>query len=141
LQRSVLLESDISMLIPCILFLCLNKDELPNSITTNAIRIIRKRESSNLKITWWRGWRLKAPQANNSWDPISKITRAKWTGGAAQVAEYLQAQSPKLKPQCHRKTKEKENKHFKSHKYILSFQWIITIFPLVSPLRLRNNLI
>jgi DNA phosphorothioation-dependent restriction protein DptG len=27
--------------------------------------------------------------ANSSWDSISKITRAKWTEGLAQVVEYL----------------------------------------------------
>jgi hypothetical protein len=28
-------------------------------------------------------------QANSSRDPTSKMTRAKWTGGEAQVIEYL----------------------------------------------------
>jgi hypothetical protein len=28
-------------------------------------------------------------QANCLWDPISKITRAKWTGGVAKVVEHL----------------------------------------------------
>jgi hypothetical protein len=28
-------------------------------------------------------------QANGPWDPISKIIRRKWTGGVAQVVEYL----------------------------------------------------
>jgi hypothetical protein len=32
---------------------------------------------------------LKPAQANSLRDPISKITRAKWTGGAAQVVEHL----------------------------------------------------
>jgi hypothetical protein len=31
-------------------------------------------------------------QANSSRDPISKITRAKWAGGAAQVVELLLCQ-------------------------------------------------
>jgi hypothetical protein len=32
---------------------------------------------------------LRPAQANRSQDPISKITRAKWTGGVAQAAERL----------------------------------------------------
>jgi hypothetical protein len=31
---------------------------------------------------------LRPVQANSSQDPISKRTRAKWTGGVAQAAEY-----------------------------------------------------
>jgi hypothetical protein len=42
------------------------------------------------------------PLANSSGDLISKITRAKWTGGVAQVvAPALQVQSPEFKPQSH----------------------------------------
>jgi hypothetical protein len=32
---------------------------------------------------------VEASWANNSQDPISKITRAKWTGGLAQAVEHL----------------------------------------------------
>jgi hypothetical protein len=32
---------------------------------------------------------FRPDQANNSWDPISKITTAKWTGGETQVLEDL----------------------------------------------------
>jgi hypothetical protein len=33
--------------------------------------------------------------------PISKITKAKWAGGVAQVVPALQEQSPEFKPQTH----------------------------------------
>jgi hypothetical protein len=32
---------------------------------------------------------LRPTWANSSRDPITKITKAKWTGGAAQAVEYL----------------------------------------------------
>jgi hypothetical protein len=33
----------------------------------------------------WENCGSRPAQANSSWDPISKITRAKWTGGVAQA--------------------------------------------------------
>jgi hypothetical protein len=39
-------------------------------------------------VTWEAGIRrisVQGSQGNSSWDPISKITRAKWTGGMAQA--------------------------------------------------------
>jgi hypothetical protein len=43
-------------------------------------------------------------------DPISKITRAKWTGGVAQVVEHLlcKASSSDFKPQSYKKIKNTE---------------------------------
>jgi hypothetical protein len=35
------------------------------------------------------GHGLRPAHANIFQDPISKITRAKWTGGVAQLVEYL----------------------------------------------------
>jgi hypothetical protein len=37
----------------------------------------------------WENQSLRPAQANSSQDPISKITREKWTGGVAQAVEYL----------------------------------------------------
>jgi hypothetical protein len=39
------------------------------------------------------------PRANSLQNPVSRITRTKWTGGVVQVAEVpaLQAQSPGFK--------------------------------------------
>jgi hypothetical protein len=37
----------------------------------------------------WKDQGSRPVQANSSRDPISKITRAKWTGGMAQVVECL----------------------------------------------------
>jgi hypothetical protein len=37
----------------------------------------------------WEDWGLKPSLANSSWDPTSKITRAKWSGNVAQVVECL----------------------------------------------------
>jgi hypothetical protein len=45
----------------------------------------RDQENHGLRPTW----------ANNSWDPISKITRAKGTGGVAQVLRKHKVQSSK----------------------------------------------
>jgi hypothetical protein len=49
---------------------------------------------------------------NPSRDPVSKITRAKWTGSMAQVLEYLvcKVQSTEFKPQSHQKKKKKTRK-------------------------------
>jgi hypothetical protein len=53
---------------------------------------------------------LRPAQANSSRDPISKITRAKWTGGTAQVVENLlcknEALSSTLMPSKKKKKKE-----------------------------------
>jgi hypothetical protein len=48
-------------------------------------------------------------QANSSQDPISKITRAKWTGSVAQVVERLlcKCKNPKLRLPSHKKKKKK----------------------------------
>jgi hypothetical protein len=47
-------------------------------------------------------------QANSSQDPISKITRAKWTGSVAQVVERLlcKCKNPKLRLPSHKKKKK-----------------------------------
>jgi hypothetical protein len=60
---------------------------------------------------------LKPSQANSLQDPISKITRAKWTGGVAQVVSVpaLQMQSPEFKPS-----------HTHTYKYIYIYVYIYT---------------
>jgi hypothetical protein len=40
-------------------------------------------------LAMWEDQDLRSAQANSSQVPISKITRAKWTGGMAQVVERL----------------------------------------------------
>jgi hypothetical protein len=53
---------------------------------------------------------LRPAQENRLRDPISKITRAKWTGGVFQVVEHLalQVQSPEFKSQSQQKKKERK---------------------------------
>jgi hypothetical protein len=53
-------------------------------------------------------WGLRPAWANSSQDPISKITRAKWTGGVAQAMEYLlcKCKVPWVKPKCQKKIKK-----------------------------------
>jgi hypothetical protein len=54
-------------------------------------------------------------QTNSSNDPISKITRGKWTGGMAQAVEHLLRKlKTKFEPQHHRKKKIKERKKRKT---------------------------
>jgi hypothetical protein len=49
----------------------------------------------------WEDFSSRPAQADSSWDPISKITTAKWTGGVAQAIEHLllQARSSEFRPQ------------------------------------------
>jgi hypothetical protein len=51
-----------------------------------------------------------ALQAKSTQDPISKITRAKWTGGVAQVAEHLLCKHKALNSnyKSHQKKKKKK---------------------------------
>jgi hypothetical protein len=52
---------------------------------------------------------------NSSQDPISKITRAKWTGGVAQVLEHLLCKCEALGPNhnhTHPPTKRMVDKKF-----------------------------
>jgi hypothetical protein len=50
----------------------------------------------------WENYSSRAAQANSSRDAISKITRAKWTGGdSSGRTPALQIQSPEFKLQCH----------------------------------------
>jgi hypothetical protein len=47
---------------------------------------------------------LRPAQENSSQDPISKVTRAKWTLGLAQELEcLLQVKSPEFKLKSHKK--------------------------------------
>jgi hypothetical protein len=45
------------------------------------------------------GWDQEDHSSRPAWGNSSKITRAKWTGGMAQIVEhlFLQIQSPKFK--------------------------------------------
>jgi hypothetical protein len=65
-----------------------------------------------------RGWNQedhdsRPAQANSSWDPISKITRAKWTWrcGSSSRAPALQVWSPEFKPQYHQKKPKQTEKY------------------------------
>jgi hypothetical protein len=49
---------------------------------------------------------LRPAQKNSFQDPISEMTRAKWTKGVAQAVP----RSPEFKPQGHQKKKKKEGK-------------------------------
>jgi hypothetical protein len=64
-------------------FLKLKSKPYFKSLKTNVLA----RHWSNPSYSEDHGSRLV--QANSSQDPISKISRAKWTGGVAQVAEHL----------------------------------------------------
>jgi hypothetical protein len=59
----------------------------------------RDREDRGLRPVW----------ANSLQDPISKITRTKWTGGVAKVVEHLLCKHKTLssKPQSHKQNKIK----------------------------------
>jgi hypothetical protein len=53
----------------------------------------------------WKNRGSRAAQVNSLRNsPITKITRAKWTGGVAQVVDTLQARSSEFKLQSHTHT-------------------------------------
>jgi hypothetical protein len=58
--------------------------------------------------TWEAEIRTAVQMANSSRDPNSKITRAKWTGGVAQVVEHLLCKSKarNSKPSATKKKKK-----------------------------------
>jgi hypothetical protein len=45
----------------------------------------------------WEDYSLRPAQENSLRDPITKLTKAKWTGGIAQVVAALQVWSPEFK--------------------------------------------
>jgi hypothetical protein len=52
---------------------------------------------------------MRPAWANSLQDPISKITRTKWTGDVAQAVEHLLCKrSPEFKPPSHQKKKERK---------------------------------
>jgi hypothetical protein len=55
---------------------------------------------------------LRLAWANSSREPISKITRARWTGGVAQVVECLlcKCEALSLNPVPPQRRKEKKRK-------------------------------
>jgi hypothetical protein len=53
---------------------------------------------------------LRPAQTNSDLDPISKITKAKWTAGSNSRAPSMKAQSPEFKPQSHKITKKKDSR-------------------------------
>jgi hypothetical protein len=53
---------------------------------------------------------LRPAQANSSQDPISKITRAKWSGDVAQVVDPLPCKHEFKTPVPPKKKKKKKNK-------------------------------
>jgi hypothetical protein len=79
------------------------------------LRVIRSKESwvqelmAVIPATWgaviWRR-KVQSQPSQVRETPISKITRAKWTGGVAQVVEYLPCKSKALssKPRPRGKT-------------------------------------
>jgi hypothetical protein len=46
----------------------------------------------------WENCSLRPAQANSSQDPISKITRAKWTGDVAQAVDHLLCKCESMSP-------------------------------------------
>jgi hypothetical protein len=57
--------------------------------------------------------------------PIFKETRAKWTGGVAQVVEHFASMKPWVQPQSHKK-QEKDYKpkvKFRNKKILAIFTW------------------
>jgi hypothetical protein len=69
-------------------------------------------------------WGSRPAQANNSKDIISEITRAKWTGGVAQVVREpaLQVQRRVQNPSPTKKKKKKK----KNLKYVIHFFRVLT---------------
>jgi hypothetical protein len=65
--------------------------------------------------TWeaeiWRVAVQRPAQANSSGDSISKMTRAEWTGGVAQVVEYLLCTYKALSSNSSPTKKKKKNVH------------------------------
>jgi hypothetical protein len=59
--------------------------------------------------------RIDSSRANSSRDPISKITRAKWTGAVTQATPALQEQSPEFKPRPTKKKKKEERDQGPGH--------------------------
>jgi hypothetical protein len=71
-----------------------------------------------------KDWSLKPAQGNSLWDPFSKITRAKWTGGMVQVVKHLLHKFKTLSSQVpipHKK-KKKEKKNDVKHYLFLTWK-------------------
>jgi hypothetical protein len=65
-------------------------------------------------------WVLRPARTNSSWDPISTIARAKWTGGVAQVVVHTLCMNEALSSNPS-PTKKKEKSNLQIWEYLLAY--------------------
>jgi hypothetical protein len=67
---------------------------------------------------YWEDLGSKTSLSNISWDPISKISRVKWTGSTTQMVEHLLC---KCKTLCSNSSLTKKKIFYKIRKYLTTF--------------------